>query len=64
MGSAHADDGFEERWRESLREILTVKFGPLPPAIRERLDTLSCEAIKVLATSAIRARSLRELYLD
>ena len=50
--------------RKLLQMMLERRFGPLSPAVGERLDTYSSEKLTQLAMKLLDARSLRELGLE
>ena len=47
-----------------LRELLEERFGPLPPAVLERLQQLPAEQLTPLGKAVLHAQSLRELGLE
>ena len=59
---------FERVRIEERREIvllqLEAKFGPLSPAVRQRVEALSPEALRQLTLDLIMAQSLKELLLE
>jgi hypothetical protein len=42
---------------------LEAKFGPLSPAVRQRVEALSAEGLRQLTLDSVRAQSLKELRL-
>lgn len=50
--------------REMALEQLEVKFGPLSPAVRRRVEALSPEELLKLLLDLIKAPSLKELRLE
>ena len=55
--------GIEKERRDSLREVLELRFGPLPPTVLTRLDQLPVERLQPLRQEAQKAQSLGELGL-
>jgi hypothetical protein len=47
----------------ALRQ-LELKFGPLPPAVKQRVESLSAEELSQLGLNLIKAQSLKELGLQ
>ncbi|HUY33480.1 MAG TPA: DUF4351 domain-containing protein [Pirellulales bacterium] len=56
--------GREEGRRESLRELLEQRFGPLSKPIRQRLQSLPTERLETLFKQGLRAKSLGDLGLE
>lgn len=50
--------------RESVLLQLEVKFGPLSPAVRQRVEALSPEELRQLQLDFVKAQSLKELRLE
>ena len=55
--------GIEKERRDSLREVLELRFGPLSPTVLARLDQLPVERLQPLRQEAQKAQSLGELGL-
>jgi hypothetical protein len=58
------EKGIEKGQRDLLREQLEERFGPLSPAVQERLQQLPGARLTILARALLRAQSLRELGLE
>ena len=58
------EQGEERERRRVVQRQLTRKFGPLSPAVQERLDALSMERLDVLTEELLDATSLAQLGLD
>src|SRR5438876_5025324 len=62
------DEGLEKGRDEGQRQLLQVqleqRFGPLSPAVRERLQSCSGEKLIQLGKAFVQAQSLRELGLE
>jgi hypothetical protein len=58
------EEGIEKERRSSLRELLEVRFGPLPAAALEKLDRLTTEHLLSLRQQLFSAKSLHDLELD
>ena len=56
--------GIEKERRDSLRELLEERFGPLTPAVLARLEQLPVERLQPLRRAASKAQSLDELDLE
>jgi hypothetical protein len=50
--------------RETLQLQLEEKFGPLSPAVLQRLESWSADQLRELTRALLRAESLRELGLE
>ncbi len=50
--------------RQFAMTLLEVKFGPLSPEVRERVESLPPEELQKLAIELIKAQSLKELRLE
>ena len=50
--------------REMLRQLLTVRFGPLPKWVAPRLDGASPTELQRLAERVIETRALRDVFND
>jgi hypothetical protein len=57
------EQGIEKGRRDSLRELLEERFGPLAPAVLARLEQLPGERLQPLFRAAAKAQSLDELGL-
>ena len=58
------EKGIEKGYRRLLQEQLEERFGPLSPAVLERLQQLPAERLSELGRALLRAHSLRELGLE
>jgi hypothetical protein len=58
------EEGIEKERRESLRELLEARFGPLPPGVLSRLEEIPAERLQPFRRASIDARSLGELGLE
>ena len=56
-------DKFAERL-ESLLLQLENRFGPLPPAVRQRVEALSPEELRKLQLDFVNAHSFKDLRLE
>ncbi|WP_374583114.1 Rpn family recombination-promoting nuclease/putative transposase [Pseudoduganella sp.] len=60
------EKGRMEGWREGAAELLarqlTQRFGPLPQAIRKRLDRASMEQLEAWSDAILEAQSLKEVF--
>ncbi len=56
--------GIQEGQRRSVRLQLEKRFGPLPPAVRERLDQWPAERLDDLVLALLEAPSLKALGLE
>lgn len=54
--------GLEQGERALLRRMLSRRFGPLPQAIEERIDSASSAFIDAVSTRLLTASSLEELF--
>jgi hypothetical protein len=50
--------------RQLTLRLLEAKFGPLSPAVRERVESLPPEELQKLALELMKAQSLKELRLE
>jgi hypothetical protein len=50
--------------REMALLLLEAKFGPLAPAVKQRLEALSPEQLRKLSLGLFKAQSLQELHLE
>ena len=57
------EKGIEKERRDSLREVLELRFGPLPPEVLTQVDQLPVERLQPLRQAAQKAKSLGELGL-
>jgi len=55
--------GRELERRQILQELLEERFGPLDPAVRERLQSLPSERLTQLLRAVVKAKSLEDLGL-
>ena len=58
------EKGIEKGRRETIRELLEDRFGPLSPRVDERLQAMNVEQLKSLRKAILHATSLRELALE
>lgn len=56
--------GREEGQREALRILLEDKFGPLSPAVMQRINSLPADQLKELLRAVSKATTLQELRLQ
>jgi hypothetical protein len=56
--------GIEKGRRETVKELVEDRFGPLPPSVAERLQQLSLSELALLRKSVLRAQSLSDLGLE
>jgi hypothetical protein len=56
--------GLEKGQREILRMQIDERFGPLSPAVLERIEQLPAEQLKPLGKALVHAQSLRDLGLE
>ena len=64
MRTTWYEEGIEKGRREAFRELLEEWFGPLSPAVLERLEQLPSERLSALGKALRQAKSLRELGLE
>jgi hypothetical protein len=57
-------EGLLRGQRAMVRKQLEVRFGPLGPAVRERLEGLDPEKLEELAVALMKGQSLKELGLE
>jgi Domain of unknown function (DUF4351) len=50
--------------RETALLQLEARFGPLSPAVRQRVEGLSPEELRQLTLDLVKAQSLKELRLE
>lgn len=60
----YEEKGREQGQRQLLQMWLEQRFGPLSPAVRERLESLSEEGRIQLARNLCHAECLRDLGLE
>jgi hypothetical protein len=58
------EKGIEKERRDSLRELLEERFGPLSPAVLARVEQLAVERLQPLRRAVVKANSLAELGLE
>ena len=58
------EQGIEKGRRETVRELMEDRFGPLPPATTQRLEKMSVEELISVRKAILRAQSLSELGFD
>lgn len=58
------EQGVAKERRDSLRELLEERFGPLAPAVLARLEQLPVERLQPLRRAILKAQSLDELDLE
>jgi hypothetical protein len=61
---AIVDEGVEKGRREDVRLLLAKKFGPLSPAVQQRLENWPAERLEELLLALLDAPSLRALGLE
>ena len=57
-------EGKLEGWRDTALLQLDAKFGPLTPAIQQRVAELAPERLRQLLVDIVKAPSLKELHLE
>ncbi len=50
--------------RETVLRLLGVKFGPLSPAVRQRVEALPPDELEQLTLDFVNAQSLKDLRLE
>jgi hypothetical protein len=50
--------------RQTALMLLEAKFGPLSPAVKQRVEALSPEQLRPLMLDLLKAGSLKELRLE
>jgi hypothetical protein len=55
------EKAFAEGQRQLVRELMENRFGPVSPAVRERLAAWPVEQFPQLALAALDASALRDL---
>jgi hypothetical protein len=63
MNTTWYEKGIEKGRRESLREQLEIRFGPLMPEVLAHLERLPGERLQWLSKAILTARTLDELGL-
>jgi len=58
------EKGLEKGQREILRMLIDERFGPVSPAVLERIEQLPAAQLKPLGKALVRAQSLRDLGLE
>ena len=58
------EKGIEKERRDSLRELLEVRFGPLSAEVLKTLEELPLERLQPLRKAVLGAKSLAELGLE
>ncbi len=58
------EQGLEKERRDSLRELLEERFGPLAPAVLAQLGKVPPEHLQSLRRAGLKAQSLDELNLE
>ena len=58
------EKGMEKGERQTIRRQLEKKFGPLSPAVQQRLEDWPAERLEELALDLLDATSLRALGLE
>ena len=64
MNTTSYEKGLEKGQREILRMLIDERFGPLSPAVLERIEQLPAERLKPLGKALVHAQSLRDLALE
>jgi hypothetical protein len=64
MNMTSYERGLEKGQREILRMQIDERFGPLSPAVLERIEQLPAEQLKPLGKALVHAQSLRDLGLE
>jgi hypothetical protein len=57
-------EGHMEGRREMALLQLEVKFGPLSPGVKQRVEALSSEQLHQLLLDLVKAQALKELHLE
>jgi hypothetical protein len=63
MESTFEKSGRIKEKRDIVRKLVEKKFPPLPPAVVQKLDTLSAERLDDIILAILTAQSLKELGL-
>lgn len=64
MNTTWYEKGLEKGRRETLRELLEARFGPLAAPVLERLQQVPAEQLTRLTRALLQAQSLHELGLE
>jgi hypothetical protein len=64
MNMTSYEKGLEKGQREILRMQIDERFGPLSPAVLERIEQLPAEQLKPLGKALVHAQSIRDLGLE
>ena len=64
MNTTWYEQGIEKERRDSLRELLEERFGPLAPPVLTQLEQMPVERLQPLRRAASKAQSLAELGLE
>jgi hypothetical protein len=64
MATTYFERGVEKGQRQILQIQLEERFGPLSPAVLERLESWPAERLPELVRAVLQARSLQELGLE
>lgn len=64
MNTTWYEKGIEKGRRESLRELLEARFGPLAPPVLAQFEQLPQEHLRRLGKALLTANSLDELGLQ
>jgi hypothetical protein len=56
--------GILQGQRQMALSQLEAKFGPLPPAVQQRVEALAPEQLHQLVLDLVKAQSLQELHLQ
>ena len=57
-------EGMVEAYRKMALLLLGEKYGPLTPAVQQRIATLGAEQLDQLLVNFVKAISLKELHLE
>jgi len=57
------EKGIDRGRREMALQLLEAKFGPLSPAIRQRVETIAPDELRQIMLEYHKAQSLKELRL-
>jgi hypothetical protein len=63
MGTTGFEEGLRQGERRVVQAQLDRRFGPLPPEIRIRLESLSLEELDEVSLQLLDAKSLDDLEL-
>ena len=53
-----------EGLRRMALRLLEAKFGPLAPAVKQRVEALAPEQLEQLSLDLVQGRSLQEMHLE